>query len=174
MVNILYYSFNENTLIYLLIGVIIYILCIFNIVPKNLKEIMNKPILKIVFLSVILFVSTRDFTLSLLLTIVYFGIIKTINYETFNNIVSSPFIDANGNEDSVKRVINDKISDTDLLDGIKNFGENQIIDPKDKRGLYAIKTEKCNNENDKDSLNSLKEINEYLEQTEEKLQKYRY
>ena len=30
--------------------------------------------------------------------------------------------------------------------------------------------EKCDNENDKDSLSSLKEINEYLEQTEEKLQ----
>ena len=33
--------------------------------------------------------------------------------------------------------------------------------------------EKCDNENDNDSLRSLKEINEYLEQTEEKLQKYR-
>ena len=33
--------------------------------------------------------------------------------------------------------------------------------------------EKCDNDNDIDSLNSLKEINEYLEQTEEKLQKYR-
>lgn len=147
MVNKLYYSFNENTLIYLLIGIIIYVLCIFNIVPDNLKVIMNKPILKIIFLSIILFVSTRDFTLSLLLTIVYFGVIKTINYETFNNAVSSPFVDANGNEDSVKRVINEKISDTDLLDGIKNFGESQIIDPKDKRAIYSIKGEKCNNDN---------------------------
>ena len=33
--------------------------------------------------------------------------------------------------------------------------------------------EKCDNENDDNSLNSLKEINEYLEQTEEILYKYR-
>ena len=33
--------------------------------------------------------------------------------------------------------------------------------------------EKCDNEKDFDSLNSLKQINEYLEQMEEKLQKYK-
>ena len=152
MNNKLYDTLNNDFLIYLLIGVLLYMFCIFNIVPKSLKNILNYSILKILYLCIILYVSTINFNYALLLTIVYFGLQNSLQYENFNNMVSHSVIDpSTGNEitnsdGSVRKEINEVYSSSQIKDGIKQYGEFSELTTREINSIQRTRL-KCGTSN---------------------------
>lgn len=146
----LFYSLNNEFLIYLMIGILLYTFCILDIIPYSIKKFLNKSCLKVIFLVTILYASMQNVNSAILLTILYFGIQNSVNIEKFNNIVTLPELDGDGNEIlnddlTIKQSINNNISNN-LLDGIKSYNETIPLADKERNTIKKI-IDKCNNGN---------------------------
>ena len=118
---------DENMKIYISFSLIIYVICFTNLIPDSFKKMFKTPLLKVIVLASIAYLSTNNFEGALMLTIVYFAIINCLHKpENFENLFS---IDDGifSNNPSNQNYFDDP-KYIDMLSGIKNFDDPQYID----------------------------------------------
>ena len=80
---------DENMKIYISFSLIIYVICFTNLIPDSFKKMFKTPLLKVIVLASIAYLSTNNFEGALMLTIVYFAIINCLHKpENFENLFS--------------------------------------------------------------------------------------
>jgi hypothetical protein len=70
---------DDQTRIYVVTAVIIYIACFTNMIPGEMKKILQSRLLKVSALAGIAYLSTKNFEGALMLTIIYFAVIACTN-----------------------------------------------------------------------------------------------
>tara|TARA_B100000902_G_scaffold397923_1_gene463111 strand:+ start:587 stop:2422 length:1836 start_codon:yes stop_codon:yes gene_type:complete len=113
---------DENTKMYIGVGIVIYIACLTDMVPNQFKKLLKEPIVKMIVLSSIAYLSTINFEGALMLTIVYFATANCMSYENFSNIL-------------VEDTTNDTASVKNMKDAIKNYPDDRTINEINRENL---------------------------------------
>jgi len=107
---------------YIGVGIVIYIACLTDMVPNQFKKLLKEPIVKMIVLSTIAYLSTINFEGALMLTIVYFATANCMSYENFSNLLVE---DTTTNTSSIKS----------MKDAIKNYSDNRTINEINRENL---------------------------------------
>jgi hypothetical protein len=80
---------DTNTRMYVGTAIIIYIACLTDMIPNKIKKVLKEPIVKMLVLASIAYLSTINFEGALMVTIIYFATANCMSYEeNFNNLLS--------------------------------------------------------------------------------------
>ena len=89
---------DEKTRMYVGGAVVIYIACFTNMIPNNIKKLLKMPVVRMLILASIAYLSTINFEGALMVTIIYFATTNCMTYEeNFSNLLketisSLPFL----------------------------------------------------------------------------------
>lgn len=87
--------YDDKTIMYLILVVVIYVFCFINLIPNQIISLINKPLFKCIIFGYIVFLSKQNLGGALLLTTIYFIILSCNKSENFLNTITSSNIKKN-------------------------------------------------------------------------------
>lgn len=113
---------DNNTRMYVGAAIVIYIACLTDMVPNQFKKLLKEPIVKMLVLAGIAYLSTINFEGSLMVTIIYFATANCMSYEeNFTDMLTR-------NEDGSYLV-------NSMQDGIKSYSDARTLNPTNRANL---------------------------------------
>ena len=88
---------DEKTRMYVGGAVVIYIACFTNMIPNNIKKLLKMPVVRMLILASIAYLSTINFEGALMVTIIYFATTNCMTYEeNFSNLLKETISEETG------------------------------------------------------------------------------
>ena len=88
----------KKTRMYVGGAVVIYIACFTNMIPNNIKKLLKMPVVRMLILASIAYLSTINFEGALMVTIIYFATTNCMTYEeNFSNLLKETISEENRN-----------------------------------------------------------------------------